>query len=65
MNFYSQDFMHFFNSMVQFDPTSRPTIDELLYHKWLQGETWEYSKVLNEIESRRQIIKDGLEAERI
>ena len=35
--FYSNDFKEFFNAMVQSDPTMRPSVLELLAHKWMEG----------------------------
>ena len=36
-NFCSEEFKDLMNCMWQLDPIQRPTISEVLYHKWTQG----------------------------
>lgn len=54
--YYSADFMHFFNSLMQFEPTQRPSIQEILHHPWLQGETLSHEQVRAEMIKRKELI---------
>ena len=62
--FFSEDFKDLVQCMLQLDPAHRPSIQEVLAHKWMQGECPTPEQVFAEFEKRDQAVKASVENER-
>lgn len=51
--FFSQEFQHLIQSMLQLDPAQRPTILEIMNHPWMKGPTPTEEQVYQEFEKRQ------------
>jgi len=49
---YSEEFKDLINAMLQPNPTHRPTIDEIMAHKWMAGPVPSKQEVYDEMDSR-------------
>ena len=53
-NYFSEEFKHLFISLIQEDAQLRPSIDEVLEHKWLNKSTISPQDVINQMTARKQ-----------
>ena len=58
LDFFSEDFIGLISSMLQQDPTHRPSLAEIKSHPWFNGETASTDEVREEF-SRRKAMLDG------
>jgi serine/threonine protein kinase len=64
-DFYSNDFKNLFLSMVQLEPTQRPSIQEVLSHPWFQKDEMPIESVQQELNSRLSKIREAQEEARL
>lgn len=50
--------------MLQYDPTHRPTMTEVMAHPWIQMPNLSRSQVKQTFKQRREMINDSKEAEK-
>jgi len=50
--------------MLQLDPTHRPSIPEVMAHKWMQGEMPTYEQIQQEFLERDNKVKEVIEKEK-
>jgi len=43
--FQNDQFRDLFEKMVAYDPNERPSLDEVIIHPWLQGETYSLEQI--------------------
>jgi len=53
----SQEFIDLINKMLSYSPQSRPTIEEIKKHDWLQGDTATYEEIVTEFNKRDPVVK--------
>lgn len=63
-NFFSEEFKDLVQAMLQLDAAHRPSITEVLAHKWMQGPMPSKDEVRAEFTKRDLIVKERLEADR-
>lgn len=61
---YSDSFKDLFERMTALNPSHRMTMEEVLNHPWLQGETSSKADINSEFESRQQVVNDAASADR-
>jgi serine/threonine protein kinase len=62
--FFSKDFKDLVQSMLQLDPSHRPSIAEINAHAWMQGEIPTKAEVQAEFAKRNEAVRANVEAER-
>jgi serine/threonine protein kinase len=62
--FFSEEFKHLIQSMLQLDPAQRPTILEIANHPWMKGEVPSAESVYQEFEERQQSVDAEIDASR-
>lgn len=62
--FFSQSFRELVESMLQLDPSHRPTIGEVLQHPWMQEPLPSHEEVINYFKVRDIEVRKAIEAER-
>ena len=62
--FFSEDFKDLVQAMLQLDPAHRPSIPEVMAHKWMQGDMPTYEQIQEEFLRRDNDVKAVLEKER-
>ena len=55
--YFSDNFRHLVVSLLQLEPTHRPSLPEVFAHPWVQGDTPSAEEVLAEFEKRAKKIK--------
>ena len=56
-NHFSEEFMELINSMLDYHPSKRLLITDLIGHPWLQGECPTAEELQSEIETRQNSIR--------
>jgi len=62
--FFTEDFKDFVQAMLQLDASHRPSIPEVMAHKWMQGPMPTQDEIRAEFEKRDMIVKQTMEKER-
>jgi len=62
--YFSNEFKDLVISMLQLEPTHRPSISELLYHPWMQQEVASAEDIKKEFDHRNVIVTEEREKER-
>lgn len=62
--FFSEEFKQLIETMLQLDPVHRPSMAEVLHHKWMQGPTPTTEEVQAEFFQRNQLVQKNMEEER-
>ena len=63
-SYFSEDFKDLVQSMLQLDPSHRPSMSEIMAHKWMQGEMPSQQEVLAEFEQRNAAVKKNIQDEK-
>jgi serine/threonine protein kinase len=59
--FFSEDFKDLIQAMLQLDSIHRPSISEVIAHKWMQGPVPSTQEVIDEFEKRHLEVKASIE----
>jgi len=62
--YFSDEFKDLVQSMLQLDPTHRPSLSEVFGHPWMQGETPSQEEVKFEFEKRDKKVKESQQKEK-
>lgn len=62
--FFSEEFKQLIETMLQLDPVHRPSMAEVLHHKWMQGPMPTTEEVQAEFFHRNQLVQKNMEEER-
>ena len=55
-NFYSEDFKDLVQGLLALDPLTRPTIEQILEHPWMQGDTPSKDDIVAEFAERKKKV---------
>ena len=62
--YFSEEFKNLVMSMLQYEPTHRPSISELLYHPWMKQDVPTAEDINKEFTQRNVAVKEEREKER-
>ena len=62
--YFSEEFKQLIETMLQLDPVHRPSMAEVLHHKWMQGPVPTKEEVQAEFFQRNQVVKQNMEQEK-
>merc|ERR1712080_41546 len=63
-SFFSDEFKDLVQSMLQLDPSHRPSMTEVMAHPWMQGPTVSKQDVVGEFQSRQSSVNQSIESDR-
>lgn len=61
----SKEFKDLFTKMISFNPKERPTIEEILNHPWMKGESATKAEIISDFKSREIIVRQQMEIEKM